>query len=323
MTIVDCQFHWHPPALLDLHLGRHDFPRATRDDDVYVYEVSADEVWRYDRRHTDLDFQIGVLDEVGIDMVVASASVAGDLSDRDPGESTELCTLLNEEMARAQKTYPDRVIGLAHVPLNDAAAAIKVLDDATTRLGLTGVYVPGNVAGETIATERLYDFYAMVEELGLPMFLHPTRTLRRPEPLPYRMEVSLGYMFDTSLAMMAMIVSGMLDRFPELKIVHPHAGGTLPYLHGRLEVYRYKGWWPNMQRSFAEYLHQLYFDTVCNQTETLQLAMQMIPPEQMLFSTDFPYFSTRKALEFVRANVPTEHLDGVLGQNALRLFNRA
>lgn len=322
MTIVDCQWHWHPPALLDRHLGRSDYPRATREGDLYVYEVSPDEIWRYDRRHTDLEFQMQALDAVGIDVVVTSASVAGDLSDRELGEAVELCTLLNEEMARAQQAYPERFIGLAHVPLTDTAAAIKVLDDATSRLGLAGVYVPGNVAGETIAQERLYDFYARVEELGLPLFLHPTRAFRQPHALPYRMEVSLGYMFDTSLAMMALIVTGVLDRFPRLKIVHPHAGGTLPYVHGRLEVYRHKGWWPTMQRSFAEYLHQLYFDTVCNQTETLQLAMSLVPPEQILFSTDFPYFSSRKALEFVRANVPAEHLDGVLGLNALRLLNR-
>ncbi|WP_396904465.1 amidohydrolase family protein [Mycolicibacterium phlei] len=321
--IVDCQWHWHPPALIDLHLGRTDYLRATRTEEGYLYEVSEDEIWKYDARYTDLDFQVKVLDSSGIDVAVVSASIAGDLSDRDHAEAAELCTVLNEEMHRAEVTYPDRFIGLAHLPFGDVNAAMKVLDDATSRLKLSGIMVPGNVAGETIATERLYPLYEMVEDLGVPLLLHPTRAFRSPKALPYRMEVSLGYMFDTSFAMMGLIVGGVLDRFPNLKVVHPHAGGTLPYLHGRLEVYRTKGWWPDMKRSFREYLQTLYYDTVCNEPETLELLMKVIPAEQILFSTDFPYFSSRKALEFVRANVPVEHLSGVLGENALRLFGRS
>lgn len=320
--IVDSQWHWHPPALIDLHLGRTDYPRAARTEEGYLYEVSEDEVWKYDARHTDLEFQVKVLDSSGIDTAIVSASIAGDLSDRDHGEAAELCTLLNEEMRRAEVTYPDRFIGLAHLPFGEVSAAMKVLEDATSRLQLSGIMVPGNVAGETLATERLYPLYEMVEDLGLPLLLHPTRTFRAPKPLPYRMEVSLGYMFDTSFATMGLIVGGVLDRFPNLKIVHPHAGGTLPYLHGRLEVYRTKGWWPDMKHSFRDYLRNLYYDTVCNEPETLELLMKIVPAEQILFSTDFPYFSSRKALEFVRANVPAEHLPGVLGENALRLFGR-
>jgi len=320
--IVDSQWHWHPPALLDRHLGRTQYPRASRTDDGYVYEVSEDETWNYDARATDLDFQVKVLDGVGIDTAIVSASVAGDLSDRVAGEAVELSILLNEEMARAESTYPERFIGLAHLPLADADQAVDVLQDAVSRLGLAGVMMPGNVAGETIATERLYPVYEAVEALGLPIFLHPTRSFRHPKPLPYRMEVSLGYMFDTSLATMGLIVGGVLDRFPDLKIVHPHAGGTLPYVHGRLEVYRHKGWWPDMKRSFGEYLQGLYFDTVCNEPETLELLMKLVPSEQILFSTDFPYFSSRKALEFARTYVPDADLPGVLGQNALKLLGR-
>lgn len=323
MKIVDSQWHWHPPALLEQHLGRSDYPRASRTDTGYLYEVSKDEVWTYDERYTDLDFQVSVLDTVGIDTAIVSASVAGDLSDRPIGEARELSILLNEEMSRAQKSYPNRFIGLAHLPLADTRAAVEVLDDAVDRLGLRAVLLPGNVAGRSVADQRLWPLYERIQERRLPVFLHPTRTFRAPEALPYRMEVSLGYMFDTSFAAMALIVSGVLDRFPDLVVVHPHAGGTLPYVHGRLEVYRQKGWWPEMRRPFVEYLQQLYFDTVCNEPETLELLIKVVGAERLLFSTDYPYWSTRKALEFVRGNVPAQHLPGVLGETVLGLLDGA
>ncbi|MGI5129740.1 amidohydrolase family protein [Pseudonocardia sp. CA-107938] len=321
MKIVDSQWHWHPPALLDQHLGRTDHPRARRTDAGYVYEVSSEEVWTYDERFTDLDFQVGVMDSVGIDTAVVSASVAGDLSDRPTGEARELCILLNEEMSRAQKSYPDRFAGIAHLPLTDTDAAIEVLDDAVDRLGLKGVLLPGNVAGRSVAEERLWSLYERIQERRLPVFLHPTRSFRTPEALPYRMEVSLGYMVDTSFATMALIVNGVLDRFPEMAVVHPHAGGTLPYVHGRLEVYRAKGWWPKMQRSFLEYLQGLWFDTVCNEPESLGLLINLVGVDRLLFSTDYPYWSTRKALEFVRSNVPAENHEAVLGGTALSLLD--
>ncbi|MFI0487046.1 amidohydrolase family protein [Actinomadura sp. 9N215] len=320
MTIVDCQWHWHPPALLDWHLGRAEHPRAFRTGTGYRYEVSPDETWVYDRRFTDLDHQVQVLDAVGIDVAVVSASVAGDLSDRPLGEARDLCVLLNEEMARAQRVYPDRFFGLAHLPLTDTESALRVLDDAVDRLGLRAALLPGNVAGDSVAVERLWPLYERLERLRLPVFLHPTRSFRRPRALPYKMEVSLGYMFDTSFAVMALIVSGVLDRFPDLRIVHPHAGGALPYLHGRLEVYRAKGWWPNLDRPFADYLRRLHFDTVCNDPMTLNLLLELVGPDRILFSSDYPYWSGRKALGFVREHVPAAALAGVLGGNALALL---
>ncbi|WP_028923926.1 amidohydrolase family protein [Pseudonocardia acaciae] len=320
MHVVDSQWHWHPPALLDHHLGRDAYPRSRRTPEGYLYEISADEVWTFDRRFTDLDHQVRVLDTVGIDTAVVSASVTGDLADRDLGEARELCALLNEEMARAQKAHPGRFLGLAHLPLSDTDASLATLDDAVRRLALRGVLLPGNIAGESVAAPRLWPLYAEIERLGLPVFLHPTRSFREPRVTPSRMEVPIGYMFDTSFATMALIVDGVLDRFPRLTIVHPHAGGTLPYLHGRIEVYRGKGWWPHLDRPFVDYLRRLYFDTVCNQPETLALLMRVVGPERLLFSSDYPYWSARKAVDLVRAQAPAEHLPGILGGHAQALL---
>ncbi|MFG3438729.1 amidohydrolase family protein [Nonomuraea sp. NPDC047897] len=322
MTVIDCQWHWYPPAFLDAQLNNRTGPRAEKTSEGYVYEVSPEEIWRYDHRFTDLDFQVAVLDHAGIDTAVVSTAAAGDLTERGRDEARDLCQLLNEELSRAQTAHPGRFAGLMHLPLQFPDLALDLLDDAVHRLRLAGIYLPGNVNGASVADESLWPVYARAEELGLPVFLHPTRSFREPRVAQHRLEVAVGYMFDTSFASMALITGGVLDRFPDLKVVHPHAGGTLPYLCGRIEVYRGKGWWPKLDRPFADYLRRLWFDTVCNQPETLRLLAGLVGPERLLFSSDYPYWSTRRGLDLVRAAVAPGDVAGVLGGNALALLGR-
>lgn len=320
--VVDCQWHLHPTAFLEAHLGREKPPRAERSGGGFIYEVSADEVWRFDSpRFHDLDTQVARMANAGIDAAVISPSVAGDLSDRNRVEAREMSALLNEELSRAQSRYPDRVHGLAVLPLGDTGDALAALDDAVGRLGLKGVMIPGNVAGRSIADRRLWPLYEEIARRGLTMFLHPTRSFRSPCVTPFNLEIPMGYMFDTSFAMMSLVVSGLVDRLPELKIVHPHVGGALPYLVARIEIYREKGFWPGVDRPIVEYLRGLWFDLVCDEPESLALFGKVIGFDRLLFSSDFPYWSASKAVEFARRSIPAEHLAGVLGDHASQLVD--
>lgn len=320
--VVDCQWHWHPTAFLEAHLGRSAPPRAERRGGGFLYEVSPDEVWHFNSpRFHDLDTQVARMENAGIDAALMSPSVAGDLSDRPIGEARELSLLLNEELSRAQARYPGRVHGLAVLPLGELDAALSVLDDAVDRLALKAVMIPGNVSGQSIADRRLWPLYEEIDRRGLTIFLHPTRSFRSPCVTPYNLEIPMGYMFDTSFAMMSLIVSGLVDHLPRLKIVHPHVGGALPYLVARIEIYRDKGFWPGVDRPVLDYLRDLWFDLVCDEPEALELFGKVIGFDRLLFSSDFPYWSASKAVEFARRAVPVEHLAGVLGGHARTLVD--
>jgi len=321
-NVVDCQWHWHPTAFLEAHVGRAQPPRAVRSGGGYLYEVSAEEIWRFDApRFHDLETQVAHMELAGIDAAIVSPSVVGDVNDREPSEARELSLLLNEELSRAQALFPGRVQGLAVLPLADVGAALETLEDAIDRLGLKGVMVPGNVAGQSIADRRLWPVYEELDRRGLPLFLHPTRSFRSPCVTPFNLEIPIGYMFDTSFAMMSLIVSGLVDRLPRLNIVHPHVGGALPYLSGRMEIYRGKGFWPGIDRPIVDYLRHLYFDLVCDEEESLELFGRVIGFDRLLFSSDFPYWSASKGLDFARRSIPDAHLDTVLSGNACRLLS--
>jgi aminocarboxymuconate-semialdehyde decarboxylase len=259
--IIDAQFHWHPPEFCELHAGRRAYPRARRDGDGYLYEVSEHETWHFTRAFIDLEFALARVAEVGVTAVICSPAIGGDVSDRDLSEAVEVVDLLNSATARAQRSHPGAFYGLAVLPLQDTSAALAALERAVAQ-GLYGICVWSNINGRSIAEEDLWPVYRRAEELELPVFLHPTRCFREPRLTAYDLERPLGYMFDTSIAALSLIVSGVMDEFPTLKVVHPHLGGTLPYLLERIETYRRGILWPQLAQPIGSYLRRFYSDTV-------------------------------------------------------------
>ena len=319
--MIDCQFHWHPPELCEHDLGRSGHPRATRIAGGYRYELSPVETQEFTARFIDLDAQLAHAAEASVDAVVSSPSAAGDVGARaDLGEAKELAAMLNEAGARAQEQHTGRFHGLAVLPMQDVAAAIETLEHAIGGLGLRGVCVFSNVAGASIASRELWPLWERVEQMGAPAFLHPTGCFRDERVAAFDMERPLGYMFDTSLAVLALIVSGVLDAYPGLRIVHPHLGGTLPFLAGRLEVYRRRGLWPGVEQPIDAYLRRLHFDTVSASPAALAMAIETVGIDRLLLATDYPYWSLAEGVAFVMDNVPAEHLAGVCHGHAEALL---
>jgi aminocarboxymuconate-semialdehyde decarboxylase len=318
--VIDCQWHWYPRAVCEAMLARTAYPRWRRNGDGYVYEASPTELWQHTRDYVDLDRQLEIMDASGIDAVVASPVLAGDVSALELGDARELCLAFNEEVARAQRKHPGRVYGVAVLPVQDAAAAIETLDDAVDRLQLVGALLHSNVNGDSIARKELWPLYAHLEARGIAVFLHPTRTFSPPRVNDYLLEPPLAYMFDTTVAAVSLIVAGVLDAFPELAIVHPHLGAALPYLVERMDVYRRLGRW-DTPRTVREYLPQFYTDTVSESPAGLRLSLELYGADRVLFASDFPYFPAADGVRFVADNVPPEHAQAILSGNATQLLN--
>ncbi len=319
MKIVDCQWHWYPPAFCEAQLSRRTYPLWRRDGNGYIYEPSSRESWRYGADFVDLEHQLGVMDAAGIDTVVASSVIAGDVTSFELGEARAMAELLNEEIGATQHAYPDRFRGLAVLPVQDTEAAIEVLDDAIGRLGLFGVLLHSNRDGGSIADPELWPLYERIAELDVPLFLHPTRAFAEERVTAYSLEPPLSYMFDTTVAAMSLIVSGVLDALPDLKVVHPHFGGTLPYLVDRIDVYRRQGRW-TLERPIREYLSRMYTDTVSESPGALRMALELYGLDRIVFSSDFPYFPAREGVEFVRDHLSEDDARQVFESNSKELF---
>ncbi|WJR69128.1 amidohydrolase family protein [Neorhizobium sp. CSC1952] len=304
MKIIDSHFHWWPRSIFEPLLKREGFPRAV---------VNARGGYTYHgadgRRGTvaswkewfDLDEQLGYMDSLGhdISVVCSIGPLSVYFSELPVEEGRDAALAWNEEMAWAQRRYPGRVWASAAIPLVDTKVAIDVLDDAVNRLGLMGVNLPGSVGKEgMIDDERLEPFYSRVEELGLPVFLHPTDAVFADLLQGYNdaLHLSLGRVMEVSAAASRLILSGMLERHPGLKIVMSHTGGALPYQSGRMDKNSKTAGLP---KPVSHYLHRMFTDTVSPHSAGMRFAIEYFGADNVMYGTDYPCWDPAVCLKLL------------------------
>jgi aminocarboxymuconate-semialdehyde decarboxylase len=261
----------------------------------------------------------GLGHEVGVVCSLGPFSIY--FSDLPPEEGRDAAMMWNEEMAGAQRKYPGRVWASAAVPLVDTQIAIDVLDHAINKLGLMGVNIPGSIGRDTrIDAERLAPFYARIDELDIPMFLHPTDAVFGDDLEGYggALQLSLGRVIEVSVAASRMVFSGLMERHPDMKIVMSHTGGALPYQAGRMD----KSCGPaNLPKDPSVYLKTFYTDTVSPHAAGVKFAIDFFGVDHIMFGDDYPCWSTEKALKVLdEVGLSKEDKEKVLDLNARRFF---
>lgn len=317
MTVIDTQTHWFSPTLLDAYCEAEEYPRCRKDGDRYMYELAPERWFPLTHVFTDVEHQMETLTTAGIDVIVSSSASFGDVNGIDTGRATEVSHALNEERAELQREHKGRFYGLATVPWQDTDAALEVVDRAAD-LGLPGVLMHSNIAGGPIDADHLRPVYARLAELGLVISLHPARTIMENELRDYGMEYLVGYLFDTSVAALRLVLSGIFEEHPGLKVVHPHCGGTLPYLAGRVDNSHSKPYSLGHELPVlpSEQLSRFWTDTVAQSPDTLGFASNFYEDGHVVFGSDYPLMDPERELSFAR-----DHADGaVLAANAAALF---
>jgi aminocarboxymuconate-semialdehyde decarboxylase len=324
-VIVDAQCHWFSPTLLDALLDLDDYPRCRRDGDGYAFEVAPGRFVPWGAAFTDLEHQLEMFAAAGVDAIVSSSGSFGDVDRLEPGRAGEVAHELNAERATAERAHAGHFYGLATLPWQDTDAALAALDDAVVHLGLRGVLVHSNIDGAPIDSDACRPVYARIAELGVPLFIHPTRSIAEARLRDYGLEYLVGFVFDTSLAALRLVLNGIVAEYPGLRVVLPHCGGTLPYLAGRIDASHEKPY--SLGRRLdplpSEQLRGFYTDTVSQDADTLAFAGRFFADGHMLFASDYPFFSVEQQLTFVRDRLADSDRAAVLGGNAETLLRLA
>src|SRR5215813_12907136 len=322
MRIIDSHFHWWPRSVSERFCKRKTYPRAEVNEKggyTYLREDKADYVLSSWAEWFDLDKQLAHMDGLGhqVDVVCSIGPFSVFFVSLTHEEGREAAIHWNEEMAGAQKKYPGRVWASAAVPLVDTRIAIEVLDDAVNRLDLMGVNMPGSIGSDSrIDAERLEPFYARVEELGLPLFLHPTDAVFVDMLDGYdgSLHLSLGRVVEVSVAAMRLVLSGMMERHPGLKIVMSHTGGALPYQSGRMDK---NGKNAKLPRSPSTYIRRMYTDTVSPHSMGIKFAIEYYGIDRVMYGSDYPCWDPATALALIQEiGLPDVDLEKVLYGNA-------
>jgi aminocarboxymuconate-semialdehyde decarboxylase len=327
MRILDSHFHWRPREVLEALCDRKTYPKAERDGKGGYHH------WRRPGfgSHTwadwyDLDKQFEHLDTLGvgtIDVINSIGPFSIHFSELPVGEGREAAIEYNELTAAVQQKYPGRYWATAAVPLVDTATAIEVLDHSILKLGMVGVNLPGSVGDDPrIDAERLEPFYARVEELGVPLMLHPTDAIFQEmlsDDYDGALHASLGRVVEVSVAAMRLIFSGIMERHPNLKIVMSHTGGALPYQAGRLDKNGKKA---NLAEPPSVYVKRLYTDTVSPHALGLKFALEFFGPDHVMYGTDYPCWMPSEALRLLdEIGIPKDDQEKLFSNNARNLFN--
>jgi aminocarboxymuconate-semialdehyde decarboxylase len=272
----------------------------------------------------DYEARIKAMDEAGVDIAIVTLT-SPNVYWGSAAVSLQAARLVNDDMAAQQKRYPERIRFMCSLPWQHARHALGELKRACEELGAVGVMVLANIDGVSLTDRRFAPIWREIDRRGLPVLVHPTAPpgTKELDVVKYNLIASVGFMFDTSLAVSRMIFDGFLDRYPNLKIIAAHGGGTLPYIAGRLDVC-----FDNMPACREEisqkpstYLRQIYYDSVVFQQAPLELAIQVGGEDKVLYGSDYPHNigDMKGCLARVDA-LPAEQRDAVRGGNALRIF---
>lgn len=294
--IIDHQAHWHPHQFFERLLERSTPPFTRRwNESGYSLHFGSGRIEYFGPAHLDLDSHLADMDGHGIDVAMLSPSIIGEAADLGEEDAVESTRWLNRELAAAQRANPDRVRALAVLPMEHPDRALAVLDEAIGELGMQGVMVFSNSGGRVTTGRDHLEIYRRVEELGVPVYLHPSaESVLHGYSLSRSMERGYAWMVDTSIAALTFIESGVLEACPDLTVVHPHAGGTIPYVSGRLLGSRGRALARNVPDSARADLGEIlrtrfYIDSVTETPNALALAADLYGTERVLFATDYPW----------------------------------
>ena len=235
--------------------------------------------------------------------------------------SNEGAQIINDDMAAAQAEYPDRIRYFASLPWQHPALAVAELKRACNN-GAVGVMVLANIRGTALTDPLFWPIWRAIDDRALPVLVHPTQVPGYRELNMKGLKGSIGFTFDTSLNIAKMALDGFFDHYTNLKIIASHAGGTLPYIHARIDLFA-----ANMaegDRKISEppshYLRQIYYDSITYQMDALEMLVNFAGPDRVMFGTDWPHPTDVPGIRGRLDALPSDQTAAIRGANAERIF---
>jgi 2,3-dihydroxybenzoate decarboxylase len=287
--------HFTTPALTEKHVAR-----PTRSESLFL---------DIERRLADFDqLRLETMDKAGIDLAVLSVTTPGVQSEPHPPTALRLAHEANDLLAEPVQKRPKRYAGFAHLPTQDGVAAATELERAVKELGFKGALINGQTNGHYLDADMYVPFWERVQDLDVPVYLHPGEMHDRPAMFAGRPELDgpvWAWTADTGAHALRLVFAGTFKRFPRLKIILGHMGETLPFF-----LWRFDSRWqmelgedlapdalPSaiIKRNFA-----ITTSGVCA-TQPLLLALEALGEDRVMFSVDYPYEDTQTAADFIEA----------------------
>jgi aminocarboxymuconate-semialdehyde decarboxylase len=325
---VDVHSHVLPQELMEAIRQR------PRDFQMRVEGAGEKEIFVRDDRHStpvyaefyDADAKVEGMDRKGIDISVISVTPVVFFYWLPADAGLAAARVMNDGIARMAARRPDRLRGMATLPMQDPDAAVTELERVVKEHGFRSIELGCRIKGQLLAEPQFRPVLKRAQELGVFIFTHPYVAGALPRDLDcYYLGNLAGLPFDTALMAAHLMFSGALDELPDLKIILAHGGGHLPYQIGRL-AHGYavrKEARANTRNSPLKLLRRFYFDALTHDADALRFLVEKAGADRVTIGTDAPFdMAEDNPLAMIDAltGLTAQQRDRILGLNALELL---
>ena len=209
-----------------------------------------------------------------------------------PTHALDLCRVLNDHIAEAVRARPDRFVGLGTLPMQAPDLAVRELERCRRHLGLAGVEIGSHVNDWNLDAPELFAVFEAAAALDAAIFVHPWDMLAQERMPLYGLPWLVGMPAETALAICSLVLGGVLERLPRLRVAFAHGGGAFPGTLGRIEhAFAVR---PDLcavatQTSPRRQLHRLYFDSLVLDAGALRYLIELAGVERIALGTDYPF----------------------------------
>ena len=232
------------------------------------------------------------MDSLGVDIHVLSPYSGFYNYHLDAPVATATSQDSNNEISEMIQTWPDRFAGLATLPMQDVNAAIAELERVIVQLGFKGAMIGDQINGRTLDNPEFMPFWKSAEQLGAMILFHQGgETVISPRNKRYHLPNSIGNLADRTITFASLVMGGVMDACPDLKICLSHGGGYTCYGIGRMD----RAWQtrPEVQGYIDQppsaYLQRFYYDCIVYTEPALRYLIDTVGIERVVFGTDWPY----------------------------------
>ena len=336
MKKIDFEAHFVTDEWVTEMFGNRGYPRYVRDEKTAQCRVqwSPDDVEPIGdillNKLLDLgEGRLKVMDDNGVDLQVLSLTIPGvELMDASTG--TALARNVNDALADVIRKYPDRFLGFAALAPQSPEEAADELERAVKELDLKGWKTHSNYGENYLDEKRYWPIFERAEKLNVPIYLHPSFPTIPQLKTDYGWALSgapFGFGVETAVCMMRLVLSGVFDRYPGLKVILGHLGEGLPFLLARIDYPYVIPWFdpnarPELNKKPSDYFkNNVFVTTSGNYYEpAFMCTYEAMGIERILLGTDYPYEDPNECIRFLEGlSIPKEEKDKIYYGNADQL----
>jgi aminocarboxymuconate-semialdehyde decarboxylase len=304
--VIDVHMHWYPQAFVDLMIEEgpaHGAVMAEDEKGPVVKSVpgcTQDSSMR--RTMTNVDDIIAAMDNRKVDTNVLSMTNPL-VYWAPPDFGLALSVAHNDACVEMHQKYPDRFYGTICLPLQDIKLSLGEIERMAGEPAMRAVWMPEHVLGRNLHEKEFWPIYEATEAAGLPLFLtnlYPTDPERMKD---FFMINTLGNPQEAGYAAVSLMCGGVLDAFPDLEVFLPHAGGTFPWLVGRLELAQaFSSELKLAKRPARDYLRRFHYDLITHDPQIMRFLIDLVGVDRVVCGTDFPQgMSVKQPVDFVES----------------------